>query len=86
MHVLFLRVKSVSCLCQMSIFHRCPERSPLTPRNNLGPTGIKINFNHNANAIMGSRRDPPCPTFLTIRTFRMRIPSLGRDSPALDDS
>lgn len=85
MHALFLRVKSVSYLSQMSIFHRCPERS-LTPRNKLGPTGIKIHLSHNANAILGSRRNPPCPTFLTIRTFRMHIPSLGKDSLVLNDS
>jgi hypothetical protein len=32
------------------------------------------------NAIPGSRRHPTCPTSLTIRTIRRRIPLFGRDS------
>src|SRR5262249_41568994 len=37
-------------------------------------------------AILGSRRDPPCPAFLATTTIRKRIHRLGRDSPAADDS
>jgi hypothetical protein len=33
-----------------------------------------MNVDHNANPTPGSRRDPSCPTFVTITTVRVRIP------------
>jgi len=38
------------------------------------------------NIILESRKDLPCPTYLTIKTFQMHIRSAGKNSPVLNDS
>lgn len=53
----------------MSIFQRCPELCPLNVRDRLGPTGIKMNFNHKANAYSGVQKGPALPNFFNDKNI-----------------
>jgi hypothetical protein len=83
--ILFPWIRSVT-FANKSIFHGCPEGSPLRSRDTSGAIWIKVNFNHTSNSILGSRRDPPCPASSAIRSARPHIRSVERDSQAVNDS